>query len=139
MARNHSDTLFATIKELVERGKYQSPESVLEIADFNQLALERGASPAEIIGRGHRKVGDGGNGDGLPKHSRLMASVAEASPVGGSTRRAAQPVAQARQDGATLTEAEYGDAFRRLAHVPRPGSRRSMRRETHTRIGTSVK
>ncbi|HKB03329.1 MAG TPA: hypothetical protein VKD90_13985, partial [Gemmataceae bacterium] len=63
MAMNLSDTLFATIKELVERGKYQSPESFLEIAAFNQLALERGASPAEIIGRGHRKVGDGGNGD----------------------------------------------------------------------------
>src|SRR6516225_5202840 len=55
LAINLSDKLFLQVKELVEKGSYQSPESFLEIAAFNQLALERGATPAEIIDKGHRR------------------------------------------------------------------------------------
>ena len=54
IAMNLSDKLFYQIKDLVERGLYISPEAFLEIAAFNQLALERGATPAEIIEQGHR-------------------------------------------------------------------------------------
>ena len=45
LAINLSDRLFADIKEHVETGKYQSPESFLEIAAFNQLALELAVLP----------------------------------------------------------------------------------------------
>lgn len=54
LAINISDKLFHSIKELVERGAYQSFENFLEVAAYNQLALERGVSPADIIDRGHR-------------------------------------------------------------------------------------
>lgn len=56
LAINLSDTLFAQIKEHVEKGKYSSFEAFIEISAFNQLALERGATPAEIVERGHRKI-----------------------------------------------------------------------------------
>jgi hypothetical protein len=56
LAINLSDKLFLQIKELVERGSYQSFEGFLEVAAYNQLALERGASPAEVISQGHRQV-----------------------------------------------------------------------------------
>ena len=54
-AVNISDKLLTAIKALVEEGKYQSLEDFVEIAAFNQLTLERGASPTEVIARGHRK------------------------------------------------------------------------------------
>ena len=57
LAINLSDKLFQSIKELVEKGKYQSPESFIEIAVFNQLALERGATPSGIITRPSKNQG----------------------------------------------------------------------------------
>jgi hypothetical protein len=54
-AVNLSEKIFIAIKALVEEGAYESLENFLEIAAFNQLALERGASPTEIIARGHRR------------------------------------------------------------------------------------
>src|SRR6476661_4482222 len=56
VAINLSDTLMDQIKPLVEKGQYKSFEAFLEIAAFNQLALERGANPSEIVERGHRKI-----------------------------------------------------------------------------------
>ena len=56
LAINLSDTLSDQIKVLVEKGLYRSFESFLEIAAFNQLAMERGATPAEIVDQGHRKM-----------------------------------------------------------------------------------
>jgi hypothetical protein len=55
IAVNLSDKLLQEIRELVERERYASLESFIEIGAFNQLALERGATPAEIIERGHRR------------------------------------------------------------------------------------
>src|SRR6266508_5412691 len=55
LAINLSDKTFAVIKKLIEQGKYQSLESFIEVAALNQIALERGASPSEVIARGHRK------------------------------------------------------------------------------------
>ncbi len=51
---NLSATVFEDIKALVERGLYKGLEQFLEIAAFNQLALERGVSAAEIVQNGHR-------------------------------------------------------------------------------------
>ncbi|MBX9681874.1 MAG: hypothetical protein K2X38_24215 [Gemmataceae bacterium] len=55
IAINLSDKLFHDIRGLIDTGRYASLESFLEIGAFNQLALERGSSPAELIERGHRR------------------------------------------------------------------------------------
>lgn len=55
IAVNLSDKLLQEIRELVDDGRYANLESFIEIGAFNQLALERGASPSEIIERGHRR------------------------------------------------------------------------------------
>jgi hypothetical protein len=56
MAINLSDKLFLQIKELVERGNYKTFESFLEVAAYSQMALERGAAPAEVISEVHCQV-----------------------------------------------------------------------------------
>ncbi len=54
IAVNLSDKLIKEIRQIVDLGRYATLESFIEIGAFNQLALERGASPAEIVERGHR-------------------------------------------------------------------------------------
>lgn len=56
VAVNLSDKLLQEIRTLVDTGRYATLESFIEIGAFNQLALERGASPAEVIERGHRRA-----------------------------------------------------------------------------------
>jgi hypothetical protein len=127
LAINLSDKLFFHVKELVERGLYQSFESFVEIAAFNQLAMERGASPAEIVEKGHRKVrhDDYAESDnGAAKLTKLkIEGNADSVPRGGratSPRRAVEPVARvAAVDEVTVTEEDYTVAFKRLALVPR--------------------
>lgn len=55
IAVNLSDKILVEVRELIEKGRYTSLEAFIEIGAFNQLALERGASPDEIIERGHRR------------------------------------------------------------------------------------
>jgi hypothetical protein len=129
IAVNLSDKLFYQIKELVERGLYLSPEAFLEIAAFNQLALERGATPTEIIEKGHRKTtfdaeGPTANGPGkVPRPSTVMSFIAgqTARPTkGGSPRRAVEAVAKvAPLAEPALNEKDLTDAFKRLALVAR--------------------
>jgi hypothetical protein len=54
IAVNLSDKLIQDIRTLVDAGVYASLEGFVEIGAFNQLALERAATPDEIIARGHR-------------------------------------------------------------------------------------
>jgi hypothetical protein len=93
LAVNVSDRLFVDIKELVEKGKYQSPESFLEIAAFNQLALERGASPAELIQKGHRTIRATDPVHASNGHER-RAENQKAATRATSTRREAKPIAK---------------------------------------------
>jgi hypothetical protein len=51
VAINLSPLLFVEVDELVKAGLYSGPEQFLEIAAFNQLALERGASPEAAVTR----------------------------------------------------------------------------------------
>jgi hypothetical protein len=46
--------VYEKIRSFVEKGLYLSPEQFLEIAAFNQVALESGIRPEEIVSRGHR-------------------------------------------------------------------------------------
>ncbi len=59
IAVNLAAGTFAEIQRVVEKGLYVSPEQFLEIAAFNQLALERGTKPDKIVADGHRKQGRG--------------------------------------------------------------------------------
>jgi len=56
VAVNLAPTVFAEIHSLVARGLYASPEQFLEIAAFNQTALERGAKPEELPARSKSSV-----------------------------------------------------------------------------------
>jgi hypothetical protein len=118
LAINLSEPLLNQIKELVEKSKYSSFEAFVEIAAFNQLALERGATPSEIIARGHREPkttkDEPGNGKAKPevgKAAGVKTAVA---------RRTAEPVARvAPPDESALTTDAVSAAFKRLAIIPR--------------------
>jgi hypothetical protein len=56
VAVNLSDRLLQEIRALIDMGRYATLEGFIEIGAFNQLALERGATPAEVIERGHRSA-----------------------------------------------------------------------------------
>jgi hypothetical protein len=53
-AVNLPDKLFASIRGLIDQGKYHSLESFLEVAAYNQVALERGTNPEELISHNPR-------------------------------------------------------------------------------------
>jgi len=125
LAINLSDTLFGQIKEHVEKGKYSSFEAFIEIAAFNQLALERGATPAEIVERGHRKINQAKleAADVTEKPVERKKSEPEAQSKAakvGVARRATEPVARiAPPDDTALTPEVLDTAFKRLALVAR--------------------
>src|ERR1700674_2712378 len=53
---NIASKTFDEIRTLVERGFYSGLDQFMEVAALNQLALERGTSPADLKARGHRKA-----------------------------------------------------------------------------------
>jgi hypothetical protein len=81
-AVNLSERLFGSIRELVEKGLYQSLEGFLEVAAYNQLALERGVTPHQLLDRGHRE----GQHDPSP-----TPTAEEAKPSPGATRPESKP------------------------------------------------
>lgn len=109
LAMNLSDTLYDQIKVLVEKGLYKSFESFLEIAAFNQLAMERGATPAEIVERGHRKVKNHHDGSGTARIEKTapIAKTFRSAPV----RVVVEPVARLAADEARLTDEDCELAF----------------------------
>src|SRR5262245_2884455 len=129
IAMNLSDKLFYQIKELVERGLYISPEAFLEIAAFNQLALERGAAPTEIIEKGHRKLRQddkAGNGTAKPARASpgVTSLVVEQSTTRGAKattpRRAVEAVAKVvAPPEPPVSAADYAAALKRLSLVAR--------------------
>ncbi len=135
LAINLSDKLFIAIKELVEKGDYQTPESFLEIAAFNQLALERGATPAEIVARGHRKAKldhDLGsrNGMALDPVSRPKPEGKAKVESGSRAARASPPqrtlqnsikVVMVETNEPVVTGEDRNAAFGRLAQLPGVG------------------
>ncbi len=55
-AVNLSERLFGPILELIDKGLYKSLESFLEVAAYNQLALERAVTPEQLLAHGHRNA-----------------------------------------------------------------------------------
>src|SRR4051794_27946220 len=96
IAINLSDKLLQEIRTVVDSGRYATLESFLEIGAFNQLALERGSSPTEIIERGHRRSFQN---DQPPRHEATAGAknkaTSVASPsVDGSKRVSAEKVSR---------------------------------------------
>lgn len=98
IAVNLSQKTYADIIALVTAGAYSGPEQFLEIAAFNQLALERGLTPEELLKTIHRPASltsprESGSKTastkrafrGEPKASSV--SVAEEHPLLSSTSR----------------------------------------------------
>ena len=124
LAINLSDTLYDQIKVLVEKGLYKSLESFLEIAAFNQLAMERGATPAEIVEHGHRKMRGMDSALENDVHEVQKSKAAAETVIKASRtatiRSVVEPVARvATPDDVRVTEADYEIAFKRLALVAR--------------------
>ncbi len=125
IAVNLSDKLIQEIRELVESGRYASLESFVEIGAFNQIALERGATPAEIIAGGHRtQSADAGT-----------RNTARSPPVTSNTTKSAKVPAARRgtmlesiakvEAVAPVTPEEAATVFKRLtkpnpATLPKP-------------------
>ncbi len=130
LAINLSDKLFIAIKELVEKDSYQSPEAFLEIAAFNQLALEHGATPAEIVAKGHRKIRydhDSVSGNGSPSVSRPKSEAKPRSEPASREARASPPQRSVQTSikmvtdemvEPNVTKEEQDAAFGRLALIP---------------------
>ena len=128
LAINLSDTLFDQIKPLVEKGLYKSFEAYLEIAAFNQLAMERGVTPAEIVERGHRQIKERKSGDQVkaapakrPVEQQTMLKVETASAIREPVARVT-PVVEVQ-----VAEADYETTFKHLAlpdgkEGPKPAS-----------------
>jgi hypothetical protein len=76
IAVNLTPSVYDKVKAFVERGLYTSPEQFLEIACFNQVALEHGVRPEDLSARQAKPAG-----------ARADSSVAEVQP---STRPAAR-------------------------------------------------
>jgi len=137
LAINISDKLFLDIKEYVEKGKYQSPESFLEIAAFNQLALERGATPAELIEKGHRKIR---RDDNDPVGNGPIRTESEKALAKAVSRRQSAPIARnAPADDGTLLPEEIEAATERLALITGSNGRPSPKpAEPHSKSENRV-
>jgi hypothetical protein len=119
LTTNLAGSVFEEIKALVEKGLYASPEQFLEIAAFNQLALERGAKPADLPVRSrqpHR-----GNHEGTPSVGSLP--LAQHRRHRQSSRRRA-PKARTEsvsENSASATLKKFGlDVLRQLRVEPVP-------------------
>lgn len=66
---NLSPAVFEEIRNLVDRGLYSRPEQFLEIAASNQVALERGATPEQVLAGDHRKAVATEPMDAKPSHT----------------------------------------------------------------------
>ena len=114
IAVNLSDKLIQDIRALVESGVYTSLEGFVEIGAFNQLALERAATPAEIIQRGHRLTS---------AKAVTVAVVAKAPPKPSKPKSSKRPVSEEKTvnvvSAEPITDEDQSAMFKRLA---KPGT-----------------
>jgi hypothetical protein len=95
IAVNISQKTYTDIMSLVADGAYSGPEQFLEIAAFNQLALERGLTPEELRKAIHRPASgstteapsNSGNSKDQPSRSRKRVAVSQSN-VDRPTKRA---------------------------------------------------
>jgi hypothetical protein len=120
VAVNLSQSLFTEVSRLVEQGLYASPEQLLEIAAFNQVALERGASPGEAVTRGAGAKSGRRNPTELRERRQVRTkdnAHARKAARTSKTRRTGRGVSVSNEEVAsTLGRAERTA----LAHLPTP-------------------
>lgn len=108
IAVNLTASVFEEIKAFVEKGLYTSPEQFLEIAAFNQISLERGSKPADVIARGHRQAEPEAEPSSRSSRrivgQRAKAERGRSAPVGSRSNRAHE-----------VSEAEVEEIFKRLS------------------------
>lgn len=117
IAVNLSDKLLQDIRDLIDKGRYATLESFIEIGAFNQLALERGASPAEIVERGHRRSSS--DAPVVPDKSTAEVKKSPAKRVssGKDARKGASVQTTSKVDAVEpVTEAEASAVFARFSH-----------------------
>lgn len=96
IAINLSQKTYTDIMALVAKGAYSGPEQFLEIAAFNQLALERGLTPEELVKGIYRPV---------DVSERSHPDLSGDRPAGARSRRSA-PRAAETDDRAVATAIE---------------------------------
>ena len=114
IAVNLSDKLIQDIRVLVEKGLYVSLESFVEIGAINQMALERGATPVDILEKGHRTATD----TPRPKASAKSPATASAKTIAVKTsakKRTAGDEKMGKLVAAEpVTSEDAADMFKRL-------------------------
>jgi hypothetical protein len=117
IAINLSSVLFGEAKRLVEEEKYESVEQFLEIAAYNQLALEKGATAQEVIARGHREVPHGVNGQHEGRAAKIKGRREKAEGAGARRKTSASPtpVAKRKADPALVPVDEIALVWGRLS------------------------
>lgn len=117
IAVNLSDKLLQEIRDLIDKGRYATLESFIEIGAFNQLALERGASPAEIVERGHRRSSSDAPVQSTKPPTAITKS-ARATAANVSRKEAVVQMASKVDAIEPVTEDEAKVVFSRFAHRP---------------------
>ena len=121
IAVNLSDKLLQDIRDLIDKGRYATLESFIEIGAFNQLALERGASPAEIIERGHRRASADASVPPTKSPSVVTKSVAKRASAPKVARKGASVQTTSKVDAVEpVTEAEARAVLARFSHRSAP-------------------
>lgn len=112
IAANITSTLFQRVRNLVERGLYANPEQFLEIAAFNQIALEDGAKPADLMPRRppERIDSDRAGVEG-------PADVVPATPKGKAqtSRRVRQTALPGRRSASNRLDQDFSDVMRQFS------------------------
>jgi hypothetical protein len=106
---NLTSGIYERIKALVEKGLYTTPEQLLEIAAFNQVALEDGLRPEELVARGHREVGRT-----EPATSRKRVNEAKGRRAGRASDRQAVRVGRDSRTREGISPVEIADLLGRL-------------------------
>lgn len=113
VAVNVAPSVFAEIHTFVTRGLYASPEQFLEIAAFNQVALERGAKPEDLPTRG------GTVDEPAPKRTKAAGSRKKRSGRSASSRKSSQPAGRTRRRSAPAPDlSDSTAAFRATDFAP---------------------
>jgi hypothetical protein len=113
VAVNLTPKTYAEIMALVSKGTYVSLEQFVEIALFNQLALEKGATPAELIDSQMHKVLDRGRGELNVENAKLTKTPPRKKALHSAATK--QPVSRQRHTTSSLDLVELKQALSQLS------------------------
>ncbi|HKM83822.1 MAG TPA: hypothetical protein VJY15_23060 [Candidatus Acidoferrum sp.] len=100
-----SPKTFGEIMKLVSAGSYTGLEQFVEIAIFNQIAMEKGSSPAELMATYRRQNGVSG----------VLRSTKTLEPQAALTTCGKEPIGRQNRGSAAWSEAELIQALERMS------------------------